>query len=132
MGRSSQPEVGWIAVQIEKDNPLLGKKREAYSFSIHFDEVANLGDDFDILASSKSCQIQAFQWKSRAVWGIQIHPEIDIREGQVFLKKLISLRLQNTAYFEGALKQKPEDSGLIHLIVRNFLTGKNKISNKND
>ena len=129
--RSPQPEVGWIAVQIKKDNSLLGKKKQAYSFSLHFDEVVNLGNDFDTLASSKYCQVQAFQWKNGAVWGFQIHPEIDIRGGQIFLKKLISLRLQTTAYFEEALRQRPKDSGLIHLIVRNFIASNCKISSRN-
>jgi len=130
--RSPRPEVGWIPIQIKEDSPFLGPKRRAFSFSIHFDEVVDLGSDFEILASSKHCQVQAFQWKNSAVWGLQIHPEINIDEGKIFLKKLISLGLKTTRYFEEALKQRPRDSGLIHLIVRNFIasTGRKSVRNE--
>ena len=119
--RCPQPEVGWIPVQIEVENELLGKKRSAFSFSSHFDEVVSLSDAFLVLASSKDCQIQAFQLKKRPIWGIQIHPEINISNAQILLKKLISLNLETKPFFEKALKYVPKDSGLICGIVKNFL-----------
>lgn len=125
--RSPHPEVGWIPVQIKKKNSLLGYKRQAFSFSIHFDEVVDLGSDFDILASSEYCSIQAFRLKNNPIWGIQIHPEINIREGHMLLKNLISLQLKTTPFFEEALMQRPKDSGLIRLIIKNFLASKSQI-----
>jgi GMP synthase-like glutamine amidotransferase len=119
--RCAQPEVGWIPVQIKVENELLGKKRSAYSFSSHFDEVVNLSDAFLVLASSKYCQIQAFQLKKRPIWGIQAHPEINISNAQIFLEKCISLNLETKPFFEKALKSAPKDSGLIRSIVKSFL-----------
>lgn len=119
--RSVYPEVGWIPIQIKENNNILGKKKRAFSFSSHFDEVMNLGNDFNILASSKHCRIQAFQLIERPIWGLQIHPEINIREGQLFLRKLILLKLKTNLYFEEALKQSPKDSGLIFHITKKFL-----------
>jgi len=119
--RCAQPEVGWIPIQIKVENELLGKKRSAFSFSSHFDEVVNLSDAFLVLASSKDCQIQAFQLKKRPIWGIQIHPEINISNAQIFLKKLISLDLETKPFFEKALKSVPKGSGLIRRIVKSFL-----------
>lgn len=130
--RSPRPEVGWIPIQIEQDSPFLGPRRRIFSFSIHFDEVVSLESDFDILASSKYCPVQAFQWKKRAVWGIQIHPEINIEEGKILLKNLTSLRSKTSPYFEEALKQRPKDSGLIHLLVRNFITSKGRLFVRNE
>jgi GMP synthase-like glutamine amidotransferase len=119
--RCVHPEVGWIPIQIKEENELLGKKRIAFSFSSHFDEVVNLSDAFLVLASSKDCQIQAFQLKKRPIWGIQIHPEINISNAQILLKKFISLNLDTKPFFERALKSAPKDSGLIRTIVKNFL-----------
>jgi len=119
--RCIKPEVGWIPVQVKKENKLLGKKRIAFSFSIHFDEVVNLSDAFFILASSEDCKIQAFQLRERPIWGLQIHPEIDVSNGKKLLKNLISLNLKTTPLFENALNSKPRDSGLIRQIVKCFL-----------
>jgi GMP synthase-like glutamine amidotransferase len=119
--RCVQPEVGWIPIQIKVENELLGEKRQAFSFSSHFDEVVNLSDAFLVLASSKDCQIQAFQLKKRPIWGIQIHPEINISNAQILLEKFISLNLETKPFFEKALKSTPKDSGLIRRIVKSFL-----------
>ncbi|MBC8358898.1 MAG: hypothetical protein H8E54_08140, partial [Candidatus Aminicenantes bacterium] len=119
--RSIQPEVGWIPIQIKERSEFLGEKRQAFSFSVHFDEVVNLSETFLVLASSRECPVQAFQLKGRPIWGIQIHPEINISNAQKLLKNLIGLELNTTPVFEKALKSDPKDSGLIHGIVKNFL-----------
>jgi GMP synthase-like glutamine amidotransferase len=120
--RSTHPEVGWISIQTKECSELLGESRQAYSFSIHFDEVVNDNENFHILAYSEHCQVQACQWKSKLVWGIQIHPEIDVPHARVLLKNLISLKLKTTPIYEEALKSTPKDSGLIKHIVQGFLS----------
>jgi GMP synthase-like glutamine amidotransferase len=118
--RCIPPEVGWIPIQIKEDSELLGKKRRAFSFSVHFDEVVNLDDSFLVIASSKHCEIQAFQFKKRPVWGIQIHPEIDVTAAKELLRKLAALGLETSPFYEDALRSRPRDSRLIHDIVRQF------------
>ncbi len=120
--RSTHPEVGWISIQTKECSELLGESRQAYSFSIHFDEVVSDNENFHILAYSEHCQVQAFQWKSKPVWGIQIHPEIDVPHARALLKNLISLKLKTTPIYEEALKSTPRDSGLIKHIVQGFLS----------
>jgi len=119
--RCAQPEVGWIPIKVEVENNLLGEKKIGHSFSVHFDEVTNLTYSFLTLASSRNCRVQAFQMKERPVWGLQIHPEIDVQRGRELLKKLISLKLETEPLFERALRSKPEDSGLIRKIIKGFL-----------
>ena len=119
--RSKHPEVGWIPVQIKRDSEILGKKRQAYSFSVHFDEVVKSDGNLHVLASSLRCPVQAFQWKDKPVWGIQIHPEINIPHALTLLKNLISLNLKTSPFYEKALKSTPNDSGLIRQIVKGFL-----------
>jgi len=119
--RCEKPEVGWIAIDIKETNNILGQKRRAYSFSIHFDEVVNLQESFIILASSKHCRIQAFQLKEKPVWGIQIHPEIEVSSAQELLRTLINQNHKNKAHFEKALESKQKDSKLIYPILETFL-----------
>ncbi|UCC41163.1 MAG: type 1 glutamine amidotransferase [Candidatus Aminicenantes bacterium] len=119
--RCIPPEVGWIPIQIKEESQLLGKKRCAFSFSLHFDEVVNLDDSFLVIASSEHCEIQAFQFKKKPFWGIQIHPEIDVSSATELLRKLASLGLETSSFYEEAMESRPQDSGLIHDIVRNFI-----------
>jgi len=122
--RCAHPEVGWISIEVKQDNDLLGRRRKVFSFSSHFDEVVDLGSEFHILASSEDCQIQAFQWKEKPVWGIQMPPEINPLQGKIFLKNVISRGFETSVYFEKALKQKPRDSDLIRPILKRFLSSK--------
>ncbi len=120
--RSRHPEVGWIPIQIKVKSRLLGKPRQADTFSVHFDEVTGLGGDFIVLASSRDSEVQAFEMKGRPVWGLQIHPEIDIQSAQKLLRKLIAVNLKTRPFFEKALNSTPRDSGLIRQIVKTFLS----------
>ena len=124
--RSNHPEVGWIPIQIKKDSEILGEKRQAYSFSVHFDEVVDSNRNLQILASSTHCHVQAFQIEDRPVWGFQIHPEINVSNARILLKNLISLKLKTSSFFEKALRSTPKDSGLIRQIVKGFLSAEKK------
>jgi len=124
--RSEQPEVGWIAIDIKEANNILGPKKRAYCFSVHFDEVVNLQETFLILASSKHSQIQAFHLKEKPIWGIQIHPEIEVSSAHKLLRTLIDQNHKNRPLFEKALKTQPKDSRLIYPIVDTFLDLRSK------
>jgi len=119
--RALQPEIGWHPIDIREKSGLLGEKGTIYAFSIHFDEVIGLNEDFRILASTPGCPVQAFELEGRPVWGIQFHPEIDIPAARESLSRLIGLGLETSSLFEKALGMKPRDSGLIRRIVRYFL-----------
>ncbi len=120
--KSPHPEVGWISIQIKKKDDLLGNQETAFTFSSHFDEVVGLDENFEVLASSALCPIQAFRMKGRPVWGLQMHPEMNIKEATLYIKNSISLGLDTQIYYEKALDQAPQDSGLIVRILDNFLS----------
>ncbi|MFB0566883.1 MAG: type 1 glutamine amidotransferase [Candidatus Aminicenantaceae bacterium] len=118
--RCPQPEIGWIAVDIIEKNNILGNKKRGYSFSIHFDEVMNLPESFLVLASSKLCHIQAFQIRGRHIWGLQIHPEIDIPSAEKLLRSLINYDFRGKSLYQRALNSTPKDTKLIREIVKAF------------
>jgi GMP synthase-like glutamine amidotransferase len=118
--RCAQPEIGWIQVQINDSDGFLGKQRQGFSFSSHFDEVIDLPQDFQVLASSEHCLIQAFRMKHKPVWGLQIHPEMNVSEAQMYLKNRVKHKHEPVELFAQALDSPPQDSGLIRPITRKF------------
>lgn len=119
--RSARPEVGWYPIDILEKNDLLGEKGTLYAFCSHFDEVVGLGNGYRVLASTPSCQIQAFELIGRPVWGVQFHPEIDIPDARRFLRRLANLDLPTSPVFAAALRTEARDSGIVRRIVGRFL-----------
>lgn len=120
--RCPQPEIGWIKIKASQPHELFGKKKEFYSFSIHFDEVFDLKPPFFALAKTEICPIQAFEMKGERVWGIQFHPEINVEEARIFLKELILRGWPNQHLFARALRMETRDSGVINSVISFFLS----------
>ena len=114
------PEIGWIPIQIKENEEFFGKQRLAYSFSSHFDEVIGLPRNFQVLAYSEHCSIQAFRMIDRPIWGLQIHPEMNVAEAQRYLKNRVEHKHEPVELFSQALESTPQDSGLIRPIIQKF------------
>jgi len=120
--RAARPEIGWIALRLEKDSDILGPAgTNPYTFSIHYDEVCDLPPEFEVLASTGACPIEAFRAGDKPVWGLQCHPEIDIPTGLKNIRDLIDREFKGRESLLEALSQTPRDSGLIHRIVPAFM-----------
>lgn len=121
--RAARPELGWIAIRLDRTSDLLGPAGTApFTFSSHFDEACDLPPGFDILASTGSCAVEAFHVQGRPVWGLQCHPEIDIPEGLRFFRDLAARGFKGREALLAALSETPRDSGLIRRIVPAFLS----------
>jgi GMP synthase-like glutamine amidotransferase len=122
VGRCPSPEIGWIAVRVDRESDLLGAAGTVHHvFSVHFDEVRDLPASFEVLASTGACRIQAFRAGNRPVWGIQSHPEIDVPDGLRTLRDFASRGSRGREACLEALRQAPRDTGLIGRVVRAFL-----------
>ncbi len=75
--RGEKPEFGWTRIErTEKSSRLFnGLADSFYSYSAHFDEVAELPKGMKLLARSEICAIQGAELEGRPVFGIQFHPE---------------------------------------------------------
>ncbi|MBN2134336.1 MAG: homoserine O-succinyltransferase [Acidobacteria bacterium] len=78
--KSTTPEFGWGEIFVDRDNPLFNGIDKLTSCLSHFDEVSALPENYQVLAHSNGCEIQAFQVGEKLIWGIQFHPEYD-KEG---------------------------------------------------
>jgi GMP synthase-like glutamine amidotransferase len=119
--RCPDPEIGWISIAINGEDAFLGKKGRAYCFSSHLDEVKELPDEFLVFASSDRCRIQAFRFRNESIWGLQIHPEINIAEAKWYLERRVENKHDPLPLFQAALNSRPQDSGIITQVLQNFL-----------
>jgi GMP synthase-like glutamine amidotransferase len=118
--RRESPEIGWKKVTVHKSSPLFeGLENEFFIFNSHFDEVHNLTDEFEILASSEMCDAQVFQVVGKPVWGIQFHPEIDIESGKKFIGDLKQIFPDLDFDFNRAINEV-NDSGISKKLFENF------------
>ncbi|HPR17672.1 MAG TPA: gamma-glutamyl-gamma-aminobutyrate hydrolase family protein [Candidatus Cloacimonadota bacterium] len=82
--RSPQPEFGWKKMQIVS-NPLFNNVSQPIFLESRYDEVCNLQDRCEVIASNNNLAIQAFQLRNRPVWGMQFHPEMMWDDGNKML-----------------------------------------------
>lgn len=122
--RSPRPEIGWYPIDVLVKGEILGGEDQAYAFCSHFDEAVGLGPGFQVLASTPACPVQAFKVDGRPAWGIQFHPEMDVRDARQYLRNIAGLDLPTSPLFAEALLTEPRDSGLVRTIVRHFLASK--------
>jgi len=85
-GRSA--EYGICEITVDNEDKILKEiPRRFRAWVSHFDEVKELPEDFDILAHSETCKIEAFAHRRRPVFGVQFHPEVwHTENGEVILK----------------------------------------------
>ncbi|MGD9345262.1 MAG: type 1 glutamine amidotransferase [Candidatus Aminicenantes bacterium] len=119
--RSGYPEIGWTPITITEENALVGHRGQEFVFCSHFDEVVDLDEDFSVFASSDKCRVHAFQWKKHPVWGIQSHPEMSIREAQLYLQRNVESAPGAHSIYLRALNSAPKDTGMVLKVIRNFL-----------
>jgi len=71
--------LGFEKIQVlEPDILFSGWKRGDYLTvrEVHEDYIEELPKDFQLLATSETCRVEAFKHRSRPLFGVQFHPEI--------------------------------------------------------
>lgn len=90
---SKMPEFGKVELTILKKDILFdGVPDKSIVWLSHNDEVSKLPPNFKILASSESCKIQAMKHKSKPIYGVQFHPEVEHTEyGERIFKNFVNI-----------------------------------------
>ncbi len=86
-------EYGISEVQIDNSDGLFESiPNKINVWESHFDEVKSLPEEFEVLAHSNSCPIEAFAHKSKPIYGVQFHPEVwHTEHGEKILENFINL-----------------------------------------
>jgi GMP synthase (glutamine-hydrolysing) len=79
---SKIPEFGKIELSIlkEDDEIFIGVPNKSIVWLSHNDEVSVLPKDFEHLAESETCKIQAMKHSKKPFYGLQFHPEVEHTE----------------------------------------------------
>lgn len=82
VARLGEREYGRKEVRVVADDPLLsGLPRSFSSWMSHGDSIAKPAPGFEVLAASDGGIPAALRDRSRAIWGLQFHPEVSHCEG---------------------------------------------------
>lgn len=87
------PEYGKITLNlVEKSELFEDVAEESIVWESHNDEVSKLPDSFILIGSSKNCKVQAMQHKTKPLFGLQFHPEVEHTEfGERIFKNFIKI-----------------------------------------
>jgi GMP synthase (glutamine-hydrolysing) len=91
---SVTPEFGKAELLINgrKDKLIEGIPKQSIVWESHNDEVTILPKDFVLLGSSESCKIQMMRHKTKPIYGLQFHPEVEHTEcGEQLFKNFIEI-----------------------------------------
>src|SRR6266508_2312225 len=64
-----------ITTEARTERLFAGIDSPAYFFEAHSCEVKALPSEFEILASTDACRVQAMRHRMRRLYGVQFHPE---------------------------------------------------------
>ena len=91
---SKIPEFGKIELMLLKEDELLfdGVPKKSIVWESHNDEVTRLPNDFELLAESENCKIQAMRHKKKPFYGLQFHPEVEHTEyGKTIFENFVDI-----------------------------------------
>jgi GMP synthase (glutamine-hydrolysing) len=91
-GPSEVPEYGLARIRVvEEDDLFRGLPKELSVWESHNDEVKE-AKDFEVLAVSDNCAIQAMRHVKKPFYGVQFHPEVNNTEhGEEILKNFVAV-----------------------------------------
>ena len=91
---SKIPEFGKIELEILQEDDMIfnGLPKKSIVWLSHNDEITILPKDFEHLAESKSCKIQAMKHRNKPFYGLQFHPEVEHTEyGEHIFKNFVKI-----------------------------------------
>ena len=94
LGPAENPEFSKVDLKISNHDDIFKDiPSEITVWASHNDEVKKVPNNFEIIASSPTCPVEAVRCKDRPIYAVQFHPEVEHTEYgaemfQNFLKKI--------------------------------------------
>ena len=95
VGKAIHPEYGKKKVTFSRSESIFtGIPRTINAWESHNDEIKDLPDEYILCASSDTCKVQAFYHKTKDIFAVQFHPEVNNTEyGNEIFKNFINVCL---------------------------------------
>jgi len=78
-------------ILIHQDPLFKGLPKTFKAMEAHHECIANLPEDFEHLAKSKSCKYEAIKHIGKPIYGLQFHPEVSGKVGKKILKNFLRI-----------------------------------------
>ncbi|MGI0071944.1 MAG: GMP synthase subunit A [Thermoplasmata archaeon] len=77
------PEFGSVDLEVDRrEHPLFAGLPDRFRvWANHNDQVVKVPPGWNVLAHSPACAVEAMAHPTRALWGVQFHPEVEHTEG---------------------------------------------------
>jgi GMP synthase-like glutamine amidotransferase len=119
--RAEMPEFGWREIKLE-DSPLFEGIETPVCMVSHYDAVYNLPGGFKVIASTPTCEVQAFQFKELQVWGVQFHPEYNEEEAREIFDLLTENDPPFVNYYSDEVFRRKEQLAQNEKVFLNFFS----------
>lgn len=81
----------WQKIHFFRDTKLTTGFSEVMDFKEDHCECIDLPEEFDWVASSKTCEIEMMKHQTKNIFGVQFHPEVSDDNGKILFSKFIKL-----------------------------------------
>lgn len=124
--KAISPEYGWVKIRQTAKHRLFDSiPDEFHTYQSHNEEVVALLPEFEITAQSENCAIQAFQHRSKPIYGIQFHPEKNAAEGEASIaEKIKDKTIARDCIFNPGRANSLHSESIAQVIFKNFLENK--------
>ncbi len=120
------PEIGWIEILMDEveaaSDPVFAEIPAVWhAFAWHSDEVVDPPAPWHVLGSSTGCDVHVIRFGDENIWGLQSHPETPVHTARTLLQLQRIFFDWHSEEIASALRQPPQDDGMIVAIVERFL-----------
>jgi len=86
---SCKEDRDWQTVEIKTPSELFEPKAEKVEMMEDHCEAITLPENFELIASSSTCEVEAMKHKTKPLYGVQFHPEVSDDQGEIMIRSFL-------------------------------------------
>lgn len=114
------PEIGWTKIYVKRPSKLFkGLPDKFYASENHLSSVRRLPSELRATAYSHRKNVQAFEHKSKPIFGVQFHPEYTAFKGEMTVSHWLKHRVP-FRWFTNINKPRNYNPEIAEKVLKNF------------
>lgn len=81
----------WQIIKFFGESEITDGFEEDMKFKEDHCECISLPNDFDLIASSVTCEVEMMKHKTKKIFGVQFHPEVSAANGENLMRQFVQL-----------------------------------------